>query len=437
MSLLALLALLVQTPATPAPLGVFQSRGYGWIVERSEAGFKLYHQTASACWLDPDGGDLEPIFARAVPLSEDLIGLTEAGADQATVYPFEVLSALPTACGTPDTGNRAAVVAIADLMQTNYPGFAPRGLDFPARRREILSALPAAPTDDQAFVAAERLLAGLNDPHIELEADVDGEDRAMAVSEGATLDAVHTRIGDRPERGWLGNWRHGVEQTLLDGRARSGGNNRLFWGMRDRVGYLAILTMGGFDPENDQDTAALDAALEEAMEAFTDARAVVVDVSNNRGGYDSISRRIAGRFADQARVAYMKRPFGADAPWQTIQVQPSPGRRYLGPVWLLTSDVTVSAGETFTEMMRAFPNVTHAGSGTRGALSDQTPVVLANGWRFAMPMEVYATTDGKALEGRPIQPEVSLDLYPADDLDHGHARAVAALMDRLARDQAR
>ena len=433
MSLLALLALLIQTPDAPAPNGVFQAKGYSWIVDRSASGFRLYHHTASACWPDPEGGDLASIFARVVPGPDRVVGLTEAGVEQATVYPFEPLPALPAACETPDIGDRAAVVAIADLMQTHYPAFVARDVDFAARRREVLDALPDNPTKAQAFEAAERLLAGLDDPHLDLEAEIAGQDRAMTVSQGATLDAVHARAGERPERAWLGAWRQGLEQTILGGQGHVAGNNRLFWGVRDGVGYLAVLTMGGFDAEDGQDTTALDAALDEAMRAFSGARAVVVDVSNNRGGYDSIGRRIAGRFADRPRTAYTKHPFGVDMRPQAIEVRPSSGPRYLGPVWLLTSDVTVSAGETFTQMMRVFPNVTHAGRGTRGALSDQTPVPLANGWRFAMPMEVYATPDGEVLEGRPIQPEILLDLYPANDIDQGHARAVVALMDRLAR----
>lgn len=434
MPLLALLTLLVQTPDTPAPEGVFQSRGYGWIVERSATEFQLYHRASSTCWRDPEGSDLSDVFGHAVSLPDGGIGLTEAGAEQATVYSFDRLDALPAPCYAPDATDRAAVIAIADLMQAYYPGFASRGVDFAARRRDVLDALSADAADSQAFDAAEQLLAGLDDPHLELSAEIDGDDRTLTVSEGATLDAVHSRGGERPERAWLGAWREGVEQTVLGGAAHAAGNNRLFWGIRDGVGYLAVMTMGGFDPENDQDTATLDTALDDAMEAFADARAVVVDVSNNRGGYDLISLRIAGRFTDQPRVAYAKQPFGADTMPQTIEVRPWSGIRYRGPVWLLTSDVTVSAGETFTQMMRVLPNVTHAGTGTRGALSDQTPVTLANGWRFAMPMEVYSTPEGEALEGRPIQPNVVIDLYPADDLDHGHARAVAALMDQLARD---
>ena len=411
--------------------GVYRARGYGWVLDRRTGTPAVYHLAGFACWPEPDVESLSGMFDRAIPRPDGSVGLTEADGDQATVYVFDRLSFLPAACTQETTTDWSAVMGVADLMQAHYPGFEARGVDFSERRATVLGALSARPTSAVAFAAAEALLAGLNDPHIELSAEIDGEDRELAASEGRTLDAVHARGGYRPERTWLGAWRTGVETTILGGQGHVAANNRVFWGVRDGVGYLTVLTMGGFDPEDDAALAPLDAALDEAMAAFAGTRAVIVDVSNNRGGYDAVSRRIAARFTDRPRTAYLKRARGEGLEWQVIEARPSERARYLGPVWLLTSDITVSAGETFTQMMRVLPNVTHAGAATRGALSDQTPVTLGNGWRFAMPMEAYADPTGRLLEGRGLEPEVRLDLYPAADLDHGHARAVSALMRRL------
>lgn len=416
----------------PAPLGVFRSRGYGWVIDRQPEGLRLYHETAGACWFDPDGGDLSDAFARAIARDDGSIGLTEAGDDQATVYVFDPLPTLPSGCASPVTDDATAVVAIADLMSERYPGFEPRGVDFPARRSAVLGALSVQPTPDHAFGVAEALLADLKDPHLELSAAIDGADRALSVSEGPTLDAVQARSGERPERAWLAHWRTGIEQTILGGQGHVAANNRLFWGVRDGVGYLGIVTMGAFDPEDDLALGPLDLALDEAMAGFAHARAVVVDVSNNRGGYDSVSRHIAARFAEGSHRAYMKRGWGSGEPYQVVEVRASDRARYLGPVWLLTSDITVSAGETFSQMMRVLPNVVSAGTTTRGAFSDQTPVTMANGWAFALPMEAYVDPQGRDLEGHGLSPQVTLDLYPTDDLDHGHALAVSQLMARLA-----
>lgn len=431
---LMLAALLQTSGPTAAPEGTYRSRGYGWIIDRSATGFSLFHEAGAQCWPDPDGAEaMAPALAAAQPLSGGGVALSEAGDPDATRYLFDPLPALPAACSDAHTNPRAAVVAIADLMLQRYPGFEARGVDFALRRQAVLADLPANPSPEAAFAAAEALLRGLDDAHLELSAEIGGETRTLAVSEGATLDAVNRRGGERPERAWLNHWREGVEDEILGGRGEATANNRIFWGLRDGVGYLAILTMGGFDPEDDADTTALDAALDRAMAVFSGAETVVVDVSNNRGGYDAVSRRIGARFADRPRVAYLKRAWGSGAPAQAVEVRPWDGARYLGPVWLLTSDITVSAGETFSQMMRVLSNVTAAGAPTRGAFSDQTPVALANGWRFAMPMELYVDPDGKPLEGRGLPVEAPIDLYPAQDLDGGHARAVSALMDRLAR----
>lgn len=419
------------TGAAHAQEGVWRSRGYGWVVE---AGMppQVYHQAGEQCWAEPDSTLAEVLTVWS--LRPDGTAVVSDGEDgQSTAYVFDRLAALPEACKAPPGGDAASVVALADLMSAHYPGFDGRGVDFEARRAAVLAGLPDDAGADQAFAAAEALLAGLNDPHLELEADIGGEDRGLTQSQGVTLDRVNARSGDRPERSWLRAWRDGIERRILGGRGHVAANNRIFWGVNDGVGYLTVLTMGGFDPEDDEDLAPMEAALDEAMAAFAGTRAVIVDVSNNRGGFDVVSRRIAGRFADRPRVAYLKRAWGSGLPPQPVEVRPSERPRYLGPVVVLTSDITVSAGESFTLAMRALPNVTHVGGTTRGALSDQIPATLPNDWRFAMPPELYTDPEGRNLEGVGIRPDRRLDLYPASRLDEGHADAVLRLMADLRR----
>lgn len=425
----ALAATLAAAPAPASVDGVWRSRGYGWIVETG-ASHRVWHQANGRCWAEPD-----PTLAQALRvavLRPDGSAVFGDGADdQSTAYVFDRLPALPDACRTPPIGDAAAVRALADLMSAHYPGFQGRGVDFEARRRAVLADLADDADAAHAFAAAQALLAGLDDPHLELEAEIDGQDQGLSQSQGPTLDRVHARPGDRPERDWLRAWRDGIETRILKGQGHVAANNRVFWGVNDGVGYLAVLTMGGYDPEDDEAMAPLDAALDQAMTAFAGTRAVIVDASNNRGGYDAVSRRIAGRFAYQPRLAYAKRAWGSGESAQPVEVRPSERSRYLGPVVLLTSDITVSAGETFTLAMRALPNVVHIGTATRGALSDQAPATLPNGWRFALPPEVYTDPEGRNLEGVGIAPSRRLELYPPAALDRGHADAVLRLMARL------
>jgi hypothetical protein len=110
------------------------------------------------------------------------------------------------------------------------------------------------------------------------------------------------------------------------------------------------------------------------------ARAVILDISNNDGGFDSVAQHIAGRFAERPALAYRKIAFGAKDGAAGLRGHTVTARTPLGPVFLLTSDITLSAGEVLALYMRALPNVRHVGETTRGAFSDTTNKPLPNGW---------------------------------------------------------
>ena len=183
------------------------------------------------------------------------------------------------------------------------------------------------------------------------------------------------------------------------------------------------------------DEDAFHAALDQALTAFRGAREVIVDVTNNRGGTDGLAQQIAGRFAAGRRLAYTKVAYGArDVEPQPFHVEPSKRARYVGPVYLLTSDVTLSAAEVFALYMRALPNVVHIGGTTRGAFSDMIEKPLPNGWTLNLSAEIYRDPQGRSHEVRGLAPQVEREVFPPSNLTGGHARAVLALMDDIRRD---
>ena len=84
---------------------------------------------------------------------------------------------------------------------------------------------------------------------------------------------------------------------------------------------------------------------------------------------------------------------------QPFHVEPSKRARYLGPVYLLTSDVTLSAAEVFALYMRALPNVIHVGETTRGAFSDMIEKPLPNGWTLSLVGRGLSRPAGTILRG--------------------------------------
>jgi carboxyl-terminal processing protease len=251
--------------------------------------------------------------------------------------------------------------------------------------------------------------------------------------EGATLARMRKELGDDADDEWMPAYRRGISAIVLKSSGHAIGNQRLYWGRVGEIGYLNVLSMEGLSSRDESgDKAVLDAAMDQANAAFEGARAVIVDVSYNLGGFDGVSRHIAGRFADDRRLAYTKVAFGArDVEPQPFYVEPSKRSRYLGPIFLITSDVTVSAGEIFTLLMRALPHVVHVGETTRGALSDMVNKPLPNGWLLNLPAEVYRDPAGRWYEVTGIPPQVQAEVFPADHLASGHALRVLNLMARI------
>ncbi|PLR21404.1 peptidase [Caulobacter zeae] len=403
--------------------GVWRSRGYGWVVRFDASGPSLYHLAGEDCWRDPRAeADPDGVLKLWRPVGA---AIETAGEADGTVYRFDRLKALPAACADvrPWTPQRT-LAAVANTFAAYYPLSQERGLDWTARRRDAFAVLGDAPDDAALWKALAVLLRGIDDAHVELDGVVDGQMRTRRFGEAAAV--MRAKAAPGGEAAWTRAWRAQVLAAQPGVREAAGG--RILWGRKGEVGYLALTSMGGFDPlAGDDDTALLDATLDEAVVAFAGARAVIVDVSDNRGGYDVIARRIAARFADRRREVGSKVVVGGDGVAQPLLITPSERPRYLGPVWLLTSQVTVSAGETFTLSMRALPNVRQAGETTRGALSDQLQKPLPNGWRFALPAELHRDAGGQVVEGQGIAPQVPLPVFPPND-PQGHARGLDRLL---------
>ena len=343
-----------------------------------------------------------------------------AAASDETHYAFDRIATLPHRCTERrEWTTREIGEVIAATFADLYPGFGRRGRALGTLTAAVATG-DASPPDLSFFQRVTQALARLDDAHVGLHATIDGIDHDFEGGEAPTIVGARSNptLGPDPaerERAWTKNYREGIV-ALLDRGGQQVANRRILWGTIGRIGYINIVAMGAFAKDSPpDDTSALDAALDDALTSFQGLPGVIVDVTNNRGGYDAISLHIAGRFAGERRFAFSKRAVGARGAYQRFDVVPSRRIRYLGKVALLTSDVTVSAGETFTLAMRALPNVVQIGGRTRGALSDQLTKPLPNGWTLTLPAEDYRDSNGRTLEGVGIAPVQSL---PPFDPDH-------------------
>jgi carboxyl-terminal processing protease len=430
--------------ASPALHGVWRSRGYGYVLRIGAGGLELFHVAGPLCYRDPRSArDPDHVFVLYRELQSGTVAFS--GLPGQTRYVFDRLSELPAACSERAPWSQPRVAAlVAATFADLYPSFAERGIDWAARTAEMERTLPSVTDDDKLFAALWALLAGVEDAHVELHARIAGKERTLLPGQARTLTLAGAAPGsDRNaarEEQWDNAYRRGVLEVVLKGRGRAGANGQVFWGRAGDIGYLNLLTFERFaaDPRRPaDDPAALDAALDAAIAAFRGARAVIVDISANDGGFDWLAQRVAGRFADRPRLAYTKIATGAQGVEpQPFEVAPANRARYLGPVYLITSDITLSAAEVFALYMRALPNVIHIGETTRGAFSDTINKPLPNGWTLVLPGETYRDPQGQSYEARGLPPQRRFEVFPPDDLFNGHARRVLALMEDIRRELA-
>jgi C-terminal processing protease CtpA/Prc len=86
-----------------------------------------------------------------------------------------------------------------------------------------------------------------------------------------------------------------------------------------------------------------------------------------------------------------------------------PPQPFTRPVVCLIGPGCVSSGEGFALMMKAMDHVTLVGQPTRGASGNPHPVTLSNGVKVWFSRWVAMEPDGTPIEGRGIQPDVTVE----------------------------
>ncbi len=229
----------------------------------------------------------------------------------------------------------------------------------------------------------------------------------------AELKDLHVWIETPDERrvhphssGYRANFNRQAVERQLDPCERFG---RIAVTGRTKEGF-AVAAIRGLPPGED----ALYEQLIDAMKGMSDAPGFIVDLRSNGGGVEPRAAQIAGLFADMRYLyARSKRRSGPaaddfrESPGRHIE--PATSKPFTGPVVCLIGPGCVSSGEGFALMMKAMDHVTLVGQPTRGASGNPHPVTLSNGVKVWFSRWVSMEPDGTPLEGRGIQPDVTVE----------------------------
>ena len=425
----------------PRIRGAWRARGYGWIVHVEENGLTRYQSGDSCYTVDRSGAALSAMesvsyryFREVEPGRTAILQLLDGD----TNVVFDRLDALPVECtAAPATDPHAVAAAFLDHFERHYAFFDRRPPGHDTRARRLREAMTGDMDDAALWKALGAYMEDLSDSHTKLIGSPGGERARIQDGQGTTLPRI--RASEGGESAWLGALIEQAKEELGES-AHHEAQDRILWGVLDqgdgrKVGYIQIFVMGGFTNRDDfaspewaaAEMAEFDRVMDEALGAFEGYDAVILDLSNNRGGWDRVAKAIAARFTDTTFTAYTTRAHGSGLAPFPHRIEPAAGARFAGPVYLMTSDVTVSGGELATLALRQLPNIRHVGTTTRGAFSTPLAKPLPNGWLLELSNEIFAAPDGTVFEESGIAPQIALDIYPQDDPVAGHWRAVEAV----------
>ncbi len=272
-----------------------------------------------------------------------------------------------------------------------------KNIDWNAIYRIYRSRVTSTTTDDELFEILSHMLSHLNDNHVNLTSKDEnryfnaGYLHQLATEYGLEDFLKLRKLKPVPESYFT----NGIESRF--------DNIFIFARLGEDIGYVHFNRFT--NPEKSAEV------MDEVIEKFQNANALIVDVRRNGGGDDNVGKAIADRFADTKRlymVTKVRNGTGYDDfdPPKHWYVEPASPRQFTKPVILLIDRTSVSAAENFTLAMRILPHVTVVGDTTSGCYADSKQVTLPNGWIVSVPFNLFLDPNGFCWEGIGIPPDI-------------------------------
>ncbi|PWI08263.1 peptidase S41 [Streptomyces sp. NWU339] len=428
--------------------GTWQSAGYGYVfdIARDGAGktrLTSYDRTAASCLggassapVGRDGdatsfgedGEAELVVRRQ---GGQLVVREPGSAGHIRMNRLEEPPGCPSAISRNAADRRLQTFDVFwQNLTEHYPPYAHRKLDTTGRERDR-AALAEHNTDRMLGKLLGDTVRELGDMHTGIEGEdlsLYGKRPGTRASDDMDTDvfrpAVEARLGKRLT-------------PVIDGKVEYAG------GLPDDLGYLRITQFDDFADESyDADRKKFEQALDAvfAVAEQDGRRGLVLDLRLNDGGFDDLGIALASRLTHKPHVAFQKRARDTRAasgftPYEKLRVSPSARPGFHGPIALLVSDLTVSAGETAVmTLLNRSPKPTLIGRPTQGVFSDQLSRTLPGDWFLDLSNEDYRNAAGQSFEGRgiPVPREFRTPVFTATEIGRRCDSAVARALDHLA-----
>jgi hypothetical protein len=401
--------------------GVWLSHGYGMIIEINGEQFTVYDLTPVSC---------VPLYDQTAQHDLGLQFSVENGelmiSNIGTLYiTAERIDTLPETCangGTLSDDPELNFEVFWNDFNDQYAFFDLYGVDWQSQYDHYRPLVTADTTPDELFALLSEMISPLNDDHLSLS---NGDDSFAPAApptwisnEVMLIPTLLSFLNVITQNYLQADITFNLDTLAFEGDEAFIGNNAIIYGkLNDQVGYVFILIEGSYTANSteESDIVIAGATMDRIITEFADLDTMIIDVRYNFGGSDAVALTLASRFADQRRLVCSKqaRDDNGFAPSHDFFVEPGGPQQFTKDVIVLTSQMTVSAGETFILAMDELPNVTIIGETTAGAYSDVLQRVLPNGWEFGLSNEVYIAANGQNYESVGNPPDIDIPLDAA------------------------
>uniref|UniRef100_UPI004049E19C S41 family peptidase n=1 Tax=Fulvivirga sp. TaxID=1931237 RepID=UPI004049E19C len=243
-------------------------------------------------------------------------------------------------------------------------------------------------TPQELFDVMEAMLNTLKDAHVNLRSDFDVSFYNYHKNAPSNFDFKLL------EENYLGNYRI---------------TGRLINTIIDDIGYIHYRSFQ--QPITEEN-------LDFLVERFRGLKGLIIDIRNNEGGDPANGFRFARRIAKERTYIYTtiykngtnRNDFTAPS---DAYLDTNDKVKFDLPIVLLTNRVTYSAGNFFTAMLKALPDVTVVGDTTGGGGGVPIGWELPNGWFFNYSNSITYLPDGFIIEDG-IPPDIQIDISEED-----------------------
>lgn len=279
--------------------------------------------------------------------------------------------------------------AVWQIADTYYPFFAFKKVNWDSLYA-VFRPKAASARGDEIYPLLFELFLPLRDGHIEVQSE-----------------AGYPVVNYRPQRaGDAVGYSPTVVRSYFAQPLRLAGGKRLEFGLlAPDIGYLRFTTFARGDWVREVDW---------ALSHLSGTTGLIVDVRNNSGGSSTSYDYVLARLIDRPIVETSYHWDGRVVSGTVEPAIPS----YRGKVVVLVNGASLSAAETFTELVRQMPYVTVVGDTTGGSGGDAQLFVLPSGKRLKLPVKYMRRLDGEMIEWNGVIPDVVVE-QTADDVARG------------------